>query len=50
MEVSLSPKEHDAHEWLPLEEAKDKLVWAEQRSIVVWKNWTSNKMEKPGKI
>ena len=32
--VSLSPKEHDAYEWLPFEEAKDKLVWAEQRRVI----------------
>lgn len=30
-EVSLSPTEHDAYEWLPYEEAKNKLVWSEQR-------------------
>ena len=34
MEVSLSPKEHDAYEWLSLEEAKDRLVWAEQRRVI----------------
>ena len=34
MEVTLSPKEHDAYEWLPFEEAKEKLVWAEQRRVM----------------
>lgn len=32
--ISLSPKEHDAYEWLPFEEAKGKLVWAEQRRVI----------------
>lgn len=34
MKVALSPKEHDAYEWLSFEEAKDKLVWAEQRRVM----------------
>lgn len=33
-EVTLSPKEHDAYEWLPFEEAKNKLIWSEQRRII----------------
>ena len=32
--ISLSPKEHDAFEWLVFEEAKERLVWAEQRRIL----------------
>ncbi len=32
--VRLSPKEHDAYEWLSLEEAMKQLVWAEQRRIL----------------
>lgn len=32
--VRLSPKEHDAYEWLAYEEAKDRLVWAEQKRIL----------------
>lgn len=31
--VSLSPKEHDAYEWLSYENARDRLVWAEQRRV-----------------
>jgi dATP pyrophosphohydrolase len=34
MEVVLSPQEHDAYEWLPFEEAKSKLAWAEQRRVI----------------
>lgn len=33
-EVQLSPEEHDVYEWLPYEEAIEKLVWAEQRRIL----------------
>ena len=32
--VSLSPKEHDAYEWLAFEEAKNKLIWSEQRRVI----------------
>jgi len=32
--VSLSPKEHDAYEWLSFEHARDRLVWAEQRRVI----------------
>ncbi len=32
--VRLSAKEHDAYEWLPFEEAKDRLVWAEQKRVI----------------
>jgi len=44
MEVELAPQEHDAYEWLPFEEARQRLVWAEQRRVIaqvhemcVWK-------------
>lgn len=30
-EVSLSPSEHDAYEWVSLEEALSRLIWTEQR-------------------
>lgn len=30
--VSLAPEEHDAYEWLPFEEAKQRLVWSAQRN------------------
>ena len=33
-EVRLSPKEHDAYEWLSYEEAKERLVWSEQRRVL----------------
>lgn len=32
--VRLSPQEHDAHEWLTFEEARDRLVWAEQKRVI----------------
>lgn len=32
--VVLSPKEHDAYEWLPFELAKDRLAWAEQKRMI----------------
>ena len=32
--VQLCVDEHDAYEWLPFEEARNKLVWAEQRRII----------------
>ena len=32
--VRLSPKEHDAYEWFTLEEARDRLVWAEQKRVI----------------
>ena len=35
MNVRLSPKEHDAYEWLPVEEARKRLVWSEQRRIIL---------------
>lgn len=34
MNVQLSTEEHDTYEWLPFEEAKTRLVWAEQRRII----------------
>lgn len=34
MGVRLSPTEHDAYEWLPFEEARNRLLWAEQRRII----------------
>jgi 8-oxo-dGTP pyrophosphatase MutT (NUDIX family) len=34
MNVRLSPSEHDRYEWLPFEEAKKRLVWAEQQRII----------------
>ena len=34
MNVRLSPSEHDAYEWLPFEEARKRLVWAEQQRII----------------
>lgn len=34
LEVSLSPKEYDAYEWLSFENARDRLVWAEQRRVI----------------
>lgn len=34
MNVQLSTEEHDTYEWLPFEEAKIRLVWAEQRRII----------------
>ena len=33
-EVVLSPREHDAYEWLSKEEAKNRLVWIEQRRCI----------------
>lgn len=33
-EVNLSPKEHDAYDWLAFEEAKELLLWSEQRRII----------------
>jgi dATP pyrophosphohydrolase len=32
--VRLSPREHDAYEWLSFEEAREKLVWSEQKRII----------------
>lgn len=32
--IILSPTEHDAYEWLPFEEAKNKLVWSEQKRVI----------------
>ena len=34
LEVALSPREHDAYEWLSFENARDRLVWAEQRRVI----------------
>ena len=34
LDVRLSPTEHDAYEWLPYEQAVDRLVWSEQRRII----------------
>jgi dATP pyrophosphohydrolase len=34
LKVSLSPKEHDAYQWLNFEEAKNRLVWAEQKRVL----------------
>ncbi len=33
-EVHLSPEEHDAYEWLTFEEARERLVWAEQKRVI----------------
>lgn len=32
--VRLSPKEHDAYEWLSFEDARDRLIWAEQKRVI----------------
>ena len=32
--VALSPNEHDAYEWVSLDEALNRLVWAEQRRVI----------------
>lgn len=32
--VQLSPREHDAFEWLPFEEARERLVWSEQKRVI----------------
>lgn len=32
--VRLAPDEHDAYEWLNVDEAQKRLVWAEQRRII----------------
>lgn len=32
--VKLCPEEHDAYEWLTFEEARERLVWAEQQRII----------------
>lgn len=32
--VQLSPHEHDAYEWLPFEEARARLVFAEQKRVI----------------
>lgn len=34
LNVRLSPKEHDAYEWLPFEDAKNKFVWSEQQRVI----------------
>jgi dihydroneopterin triphosphate diphosphatase len=34
MEVRLAAQEHDVYEWLPFEESKKRLVWAEQQRII----------------
>ena len=34
LKVSLSPQEHDAYEWLSFENARERLVWAEQRRVI----------------
>jgi dihydroneopterin triphosphate diphosphatase len=34
MNVTLCPEEHNAYEWLPFEEAQQRLVWAEQKRII----------------
>jgi dihydroneopterin triphosphate diphosphatase len=34
LKVSLSPKEHDAYEWLSFDNARERLVWAEQRRVI----------------
>lgn len=33
-EVSLCPEEHDAFEWLSYEQAREKLVWSEQKRVL----------------
>lgn len=32
--VRLSPKEHDAYEWLPFEEAQQRLAFSEQKRVI----------------
>lgn len=49
MDVVLSPKEHDAYEWVSFEEAKDKLVWSEQRRVISHIHETCV-MKKPNKL
>ena len=34
LDISLSPQEHDVYEWLSFEDARDRLVWAEQRRVI----------------
>ena len=34
MTVRLSPEEHDAYEWLPMNEAIDRLAWSEQKRVI----------------
>ena len=34
LDISLSPKEHDAYQWLSIDEAPENLAWAEQRRII----------------
>ncbi len=41
MDVILSPKEHDAYEWLSFEEARGRLAWSEQRRIIAQIHETS---------
>lgn len=33
-EIRLSPTEHDAYEWLGYEQAKDRLLWSEQKRVL----------------
>lgn len=34
MDVALSPNEHDAYEWLPFQEAKNRLLFSEQKRVI----------------
>lgn len=33
-EIALSPTEHDAYEWLEYEQAKERLIWSEQKRVL----------------
>lgn len=43
--ITLSPHEHDAYEWLSLEEATNRLVWSEQKRVIhhIHENFIKNK-------
>src|SRR3990167_879785 len=34
LNIQLSPEEHDAYEWLSYEQARERLVWAEQKRVL----------------
>ena len=34
VEVALSPKEHDAYEWLDFQQARERLLFSEQRRVI----------------
>lgn len=44
MDVRLCPEEHDMYEWLPFEEAIQRLVWNEQKRIItqIHENFVKN--------